>query len=222
MRLRAILFDHDGTLVDSEPIHYRLWTEVLNRYGVALTEEVFNTECAGMPTLTNATDLIKRYNLNLSAQQLAEEKHAVTNEFLADNAYPLMRGVNEAVHALLEAGLTLAIVTGANHHSVHATVRSYPFGKHFSFVISADDVEASKPAPDCYLLALDRLGLKAEECLAIEDTEHGLKAATQAGIPCLALPTSLSANHNFESATAVLEGMLEAVEYIRRQLTSTF
>ncbi len=67
MKLRAILFDHDGTLVDSKPIHYRLWTEVLSRHGVALTEDVFNNACAGMPTLANATDLINRYNLSLHA-----------------------------------------------------------------------------------------------------------------------------------------------------------
>lgn len=218
MKLRAILFDHDGTLVDSEPIHYQLWSQVLDRYGVSMTEQVFNAECAGLPTLTNASDLIKRYNLSMSAEQLAEEKHAITKAFLVDNAYPLMHGVDEAISELLKAGLTLAIVTGANQHSVGATIRSYGFDRQFSLVISADDVQVSKPAPDCYLLALEKLGLKAEECLAIEDTEHGLKAATQAGIACLALPTALSQNHNFECATAVLSGMPEALAYVKQQL----
>jgi HAD superfamily hydrolase (TIGR01509 family) len=218
MKLRAILFDHDGTLVDSEPIHYQLWTTVLNRYAVTMTEEVFNSVCAGMPTLTNATDLIKRYHLEVMPAALAEEKHELTKAFLADQAFPLMPGVNEALHTLMEQGLTLAIVTGANKHAVGATVRSYLFDRHFACVISADDVQQSKPAPDCYLLALETLGLLPEECLAIEDTEHGLKAAAQAGIPCLALPTALSVNHNFELATAVLSGMPEAVEYIQRKL----
>lgn len=218
MKLRAVLFDHDGTLVDSEPIHYQLWNQVLSRYGVTLSEDIFNSLCAGMPTISNAIDLVERFNICVSAQDLAEEKHAVTKEFLVDHAYPLMPGVMEAIRELVAQGLTLGIVTGANYHSVDATVRSYSFDRHFAFVISADDVQKSKPAPDCYLLALERLGLKPEECLAIEDTEHGLKAAADADIPCLVVPTPLSVSHNFDRATAVLSGMPEAVEYIRDRL----
>ena len=215
MKLRAVLFDHDGTLVDSEPIHYQLWVQVLRRYGVTISEEVFNSVCAGMPTLANAVDLVKRYNLPVQAENLAEEKHTITKEFLAENAYPLMPGVQKAIQALIEQGLTLAIVTGANQHSVGATVRTYSFDRHFAYVISADDVQKSKPAPDCYLLALEKLGLRPEECLAIEDTEHGLRAASQAGIPCLVLPTELSMNHDFSLATVVVKEMSQVVQYAR-------
>ncbi len=217
MKLRAVLFDHDGTLVDSEPIHYQLWTQVLDRYGVTMSEEVFNSVCAGMPTLANAIDLVKRYDLPVQAENLAEEKHTITKEFLAENAYPLMPGVQKAIQALIEQGLTLAIVTGANQHSVGATVRTYSFDRHFAYVISADDVQKSKPAPDCYLLALEKLGLRPEECLAIEDTEHGLRAASQAGIPCLVLPTELSMNHDFSLATVVVKEMSQVVQYARER-----
>lgn len=217
MKLRAVLFDHDGTLVDSEPIHYQLWVQVLRRYGVTISEEVFNSVCAGMPTLANAVDLVKRYNLPVQAENLAEEKHTITKEFLAENAYPLMPGVQKAIQALIEQGLTLAIVTGANQHSVGATVRTYSFDRHFAYVISADDVQKSKPAPDCYLLALEKLGLQPEECLAIEDTEHGLRAASQAGIPCLVLPTELSMNHDFSLATVVVKEMSQVVQYARER-----
>ena len=217
MKLRAVLFDHDGTLVDSEPIHYQLWVQVLRRYGVTISEEVFNSVCAGMPTLANAVDLVKRYNLPVQAENLAEEKHTITKEFLAENAYPLMPGVQKAIQALIKQGLTLAIVTGANQHSVGATVRTYSFDRHFAYVISADDVQKSKPAPDCYLLALEKLGLRPEECLAIEDTEHGLRAASQAGIPCLVLPTELSMNHDFSLATVVVKEMSQVVQYARER-----
>ena len=217
MKLRAVLFDHDGTLVDSEPIHYQLWVQVLRRYGVTISEEVFNSVCAGMPTLANAVDLVKRYNLPVQAENLAEEKHTITKEFLAENAYPLMPGVQKAIQALIEQGLTLAIVTGANQHSVGATVRTYSFDRHFAYVISADDVQKSKPAPDCYLLALEKLGLRPEECLAIEDTEHGLRAASQAGIPCLVLPTELSMNHDFSLATVVVKEMSQVFQYARER-----
>lgn len=218
MKLRAILFDHDGTLVDSEPIHFRLWSQVLDRHGVTITEEVFNSQCAGLPTIANAMDLVERYGLEISPEALAEQKHAITKEFLANSAYPLMPGVEAAIEEFVSNGLKLAVVTGANNHSVGATMRSYDFTRHFSFVVSADDVKASKPDPECYLLALEKLGLEPQECLALEDTEHGLQAAAQAGIPCLALPTALSASHNFDRATAILGGMDEATAYVRRHI----
>tara|TARA_R100001460_G_scaffold41829_6_gene77623 strand:- start:358 stop:618 length:261 start_codon:yes stop_codon:yes gene_type:complete len=69
-----------------------------------------------------------------------------------------------------------------------STLRANKFNRYFSAVVSGDDVRASKPAPDCYLLALQRLGVSSGECLAIEDTQHGLEAASKAGIDCVALP----------------------------------
>lgn len=183
-----------------------------------MSEDFFNSQCAGLPTIANAAEMIKQFGLTMSAADLAEEKHTITKAFLVDQAYPLMPGVEQAIAAFVQHGLKLAVVTGANNHSVGATMRSYEFARHFSFVISADDVAASKPEPECYLLALEKLGLQPEECLAIEDTEHGLQAATQAGIPCLALPTSLSASHDFAQATAVLNNMQAAADYVRKRL----
>lgn len=85
----------------------------------------------------------------------------------------------------------------------------------FALVVSGDDVRSSKPAPDCYLLALQKLGLNAADCIAIEDTRHGLDAARNAGLRCLALPTAMSMHHDFRHAAAVLDGMPQAVAYVR-------
>jgi len=74
----------------------------------------------------------------------------------------------------------------------------------------------SKPEPDCYLLALERLSLKPEDCVAIEDTEHGLRAAAMAGIKCLVIPTEMSRHHDFSLASAVLPNMNAACDYIQR------
>ncbi len=101
-----------------------------------------------------------------------------------------------------------------------STLRANKFNRYFSAVVSGDDVRASKPAPDCYLLALQRLGVSSGECLAIEDTQHGLEAASKAGIDCVALPTEMSKNQDFNLAVAVLGGMPEAVGYVRNALYS--
>ncbi|WP_409526318.1 HAD family hydrolase [Nitrincola sp. MINF-07-Sa-05] len=218
VKLRAILFDHDGTLVNSEPIHYEMWVQVLRTYGLSLSEQQYKAYYAGVPTNTNAIDLVQRFGIDVSPAQLAEAKNSATRDYLAKKAFPLMQGVPEAISSFHNAGLKLAVVTGASANGVHTTLQTNEFTHYFSTIVSGDDVRASKPAPDCYLMALERLGITADECLAIEDTQHGLEAAYSAGIKCLALPTEMSKHHDFELATAVLDGMSEAVEYVRQTL----
>ncbi|MBT2773704.1 HAD family phosphatase [Halomonas sp. ISL-60] len=218
MKLRAILFDHDGTLVNSEPVHYRMWAHVLQRYGFTLSEQQYKTHYAGVPTPANAIDLVQRYGIDESPELLAEAKNAATREYLERQAFPLMPGVKEAISYFHSAGLKLAVVTGASANGVQTTLRVNELEHYFSAIVSGDDVRASKPAPDCYLLALQQLGVSAAECLAIEDTQHGLEAAYQAGINCVALPTEMSLHHDFRLAVATLGGMTEAVGYVREVL----
>lgn len=218
MPLRAILFDHDGTLVDSEPMHFRMWATVLARHGVSLSEQQYIAHYAGVPNRASAEDIVRRFDLDADPAMLTEAKNAAAREFLSDRAYPLMNGALEAITEFRRAGLALAVVTGASANGVHATLRANDLGQHFATVVSGDDVRASKPAPDCYLLALDRLGLPAADCLAIEDTQHGLQAARAAGIRCLVLPTPMSRQHDFEGAEAVLDGLPLAVARVRQLL----
>jgi HAD superfamily hydrolase (TIGR01509 family) len=214
--LRAVLFDHDGTLVDSEPIHFLVWKEVLAAYGFALTEEQYRERYAGVPTLANACDLVQRFGVAEDPATLADAKNAATRDYLRRSAFPLLPGVREAIATFTGLGLRLAVVTGASAFGVDATLRAHGLASRFAVVVSVEDVRHSKPAPDCYLLALERLGLPAGDCLAIEDTGHGLAAAAGAGIRCLALPTAMSRHHDFTQAAAVLDGMDAAVDFVQR------
>ena len=216
-QLKAILFDHDGTLVNSEPVHYQMWTSVLGRYGTSLTEQMYKDWYAGVPTKKNAQDMVHRFHLPNSAQQLAEEKNALTRAYLQENAFPLMPGARSAIEAFHRAGFSMAVVTGAGSDSVIATLTKNQLADYFVTVVSGDQVVHSKPAPDCYLLALERLGLAASDCLAVEDTQHGLQAARAAGLDCVAIPTEMSIHHNFDGAMSKLNNLSELVTYVERQ-----
>jgi len=159
--------------------------------------------------------LVQRYGMDESPELLAEAKNAATREYLERQTFPMMPGVEEAISYFHGAGLKLAVVTGASANGVQTTLRANELEQYFSAIVSGDDVRASKPAPDCYLLALQQLGVSAAECLAIEDTQHGLEAAFQAGINCVALPTEMSMHHDFHLAVATLGGIPEAVAYVR-------
>ncbi len=211
---QAVCFDHDGTLVDSEPIHYRLWRDVLVPHGVALTETQYQERYAGVPTLANAQDLVERHELAVSAEALARDKHGAMSEFVTRAAFPLLPDVPAAIARLRERGLRLAVVTGTARVSVEATLREHALALQFETVVAAEDVVRNKPAPDGYLLAAQRLRLAPAHCVAIEDTEHGVNAAHAAGVACVAVPTAMSRHHDFSRADAVFESLPEAAAWI--------
>ncbi|WP_417539233.1 HAD family hydrolase [Marinobacter sp.] len=217
MSIQAVLFDHDGTLVNSEPVHLELWNTVLKTYGVQLTEQQYKDLYAGVPTPANAVDLVNRFGIPADAVALAKAKNLQTAKYLEQNSFPLMPGVIQTVSSLHQSGLKLGVVTGASANGVRATLGANQLESLFSVTVSGDDVMRSKPEPDCYLLTLERLSLKPEDCVAIEDTEHGLRAAALAGIACLAIPTEMTRNHDFSLATAVLPNMNAACEYIQKR-----
>jgi len=210
----AVCFDHDGTLVDSEPIHFRLWRDVLAPHGVTFTEEDYKARHAGVPTAANAQELASRHALAVGADALAARKHDAMSEFVTREAFPLMPQVREAVASLHAHGLRLAVVTGAVQLSVAATLREHALESWFELVVSAEDVVHNKPAPDCYLLAAQRLGLSPAQCVAIEDTQAGVTSAVSAGMACVAVPHALSRDQDFSRASAVVDSLAEAVAWI--------
>lgn len=213
----ALLLDHDGTLVDSESAHHLLWNEVLAPYGVSITAQEYERDYAGLPALDNGAQSVARFGLRASAEQLAQAKFAATRAYLHDRAFPLMPGVAQAL-THWRTRFRLAVVTGARTFAVQNTLHQHGLAEGFECVVSADDVLRTKPDPACYRLALARMGLRPEQALAIEDTAHGVDAATQAGVACIAIPTALSRGHDFSRACAVLPDMAAAVAWIDHQI----
>jgi len=217
IRFHAVLFDHDGTLVESEGQHFALWNQVLAPYGFALTLAQYKDFYAGVPTDANAVDLVERFGVKESPEVLARLKNESAQAYLQTAAFPLMPGVRASIAQLQAARLRLGVVTGARGYAIDATLRSHDLASAFETVVSADDVAHSKPAPDCYLLALQRMGLLAKDVVAFEDTEHGVAAATAAGLACVAIPTEMSAGHDFSAATVTLPTMQDAVRWVLAQ-----
>lgn len=217
IRFHAVLFDHDGTLVDSEGQHFALWNQVLAPYGFALTLAQYKDFYAGVPTDANARDLVERFGVSEAPEVLARLKNETAQAYLQTAAFPLMPGVRPSIAQLQAAHLRMGVVTGARAYAINATLRSHDLAAAFETVVSADDVVHSKPAPDCYLLALQRMGLAAQDVVAFEDTEHGVAAAIAAGLACVAIPTEMSANHDFSAATVTLPSMQDAARWVLAQ-----
>ncbi|MGJ8679539.1 HAD family hydrolase [Paraglaciecola sp.] len=205
----TILFDHDGTLVDSERVHCELWRTVANAYGATIDDVFYSEVMAGVPTLQNAYDVIAHFDLDVSADVLAKEKFDSVTAYLKHQAFPLMPYAKEAVITAFKAGYTLGVVTGGSKASVYKTLEAYELAPYFSSIVAVEDVENSKPHPDCYLKAAQELNKTPQQCVAIEDTQHGMQAAVSAGINCVAIPTEHSNTHDFSKASSQYSSLQE-------------
>ncbi|GGF84921.1 HAD family hydrolase [Alteromonas lipolytica] len=207
--VQAVLFDHDGTLINSEAVHFALWQETLRPHNVELTDAYYNQTMAGVPTTQNGIDVVNDFGLTIDPAELASTKASLTEAHLRKQPFPLMPGAEETFALCRKLGLRTAIVTGGSRFSVERTLESYGFADIVECVVAVDDVVNSKPAPDCYLMALEQMQLTASQVVAVEDTEHGLASAVAAGIRCVTIPTQQSAGHDFSAASAVYTSLSE-------------
>jgi HAD superfamily hydrolase (TIGR01509 family) len=175
---KAYLFDCDGTLADSMPVHYLAWQAALQHWGATFSEEQFYSS-AGMSTAAIVELLNREQGLQMApADVLAiKEKHYF--------AYlPEVQAVPEMLEQIqLHHGRAkLAVVSGSPRFSVERTLTALHLLDRFDLIVTAEDYLHGKPAPDCYLLAAQSLGVAPSECLVFEDAELGLESARRAGM----------------------------------------
>ncbi len=218
MNIKAVLFDHDGTIVDSEQTHFEMWKNILSFYNVALSYAEYNNHYAGIPTTTNAQVLIDKYALDVEVTELILAKTHLTNKYLAKQSFALMDGAFAAIRYFHERGLKVGIVTGAGSEGVSNTLEKYGLGQYISVVVSGDDVVNSKPAADCYLLAVEKLGLQSSECLAIEDTYNGSLSAIRANIKCIGVSASQRVRDSFSKTVYQCSDLSSASQWISKNL----
>lgn len=195
--LRALLWDHDGVLVDTEGLYYQATREVLAARGVELTPESYRALflVAGQ----GAFHLVReRGATEAEVEALRRERNRRYLQLLSETDV-VLPGV-EPLLAQLARSYRMAIVTSSlREHFDRIHLRS-GIPRHFEFVLTREAYTHSKPHPEPYLTALARLGLCADECLVIEDSERGLRAAKAAGLTCWVVPSALTRDSRLDAA----------------------
>jgi beta-phosphoglucomutase len=192
--LRAILFDFDGVIVLSEPLHYAAFAEVFERHGVTLSERTYYERYLSLTDREAVARVIEdfgRRDLESRAPALLDEKIATMSQRI-ERGVPFCPGIEPFVAAAASRS-PLAIVSAAIRDEIEAILAPTKLRDRFMAIVSADDVRAGKPDPEGYRLGIERLrgrvaGLVPSECLAIEDSPNGIAAAKGAGLRVLALP----------------------------------
>lgn len=180
----AVLFDMDGTLVETESTWFGAERALAAEYGVHLPDEA-ESILHGLDAHGLMVALRDRYGLRADAETFLHEL-ATTVAAHLQNA-PARRGAAEAVAAVVAAGMPCAVVSNSPHAIIRATLDPHPWAADVPVRVSVDDVARGKPEPDTYRYASQRLGVPIERCLAIEDSSAGATAAVRAGATCIAV-----------------------------------
>lgn len=175
---RAYLFDCDGTIADSMPLHYKAWKKALAEYGCNYDEDLFYA-WGGKPVRKIIADLNEMQGLNMPVDTLAALKESYYHAQLPElKAIPEVLEHIEAMHGRIP----FAVVSGSRRASVVGSLTALGLLDKFDVLVCAEDYKHGKPAPDCFLMAAEKLGIKPAHCLVFEDTELGIQAATAAGM----------------------------------------
>ena len=175
---RAYLFDCDGTIADSMPLHYNAWTEVLADWNCVYEEDLFYS-WGGKPVRKIIADLNKIHGLEMPVEAMATRKEGL---YLAQ--IPQLKAIPEVLEFIeAEHGrIPFAVVSGGRRISVTRALSALHLLDKFETIVGSEDYVNSKPAPDAFLLAAERLGIAPKDCLAFEDTDMGIAAAAAAGM----------------------------------------
>jgi HAD superfamily hydrolase (TIGR01509 family) len=180
----AYLFDCDGTIADSMPLHYIAWKKALGEWHCEFDEKLFYL-WGGRPIAEIVSRLNERYGLSMPVEAVAHRKEALYFELL-----PQLKAVPEVLE-LIEAQqgrIPFAVVSGSTKESVTASLASLNLLDKFDAFVCAGDYTKSKPDPEAFLLAAAKLGVAPKDCLVFEDTAMGIQAATAAGMASVKIP----------------------------------
>lgn len=202
--LRAVIFDMDGVMVDSEPQHGKAAIEVLKRYGINADME-YHEQFIGSSTENMAKQVVEQNHLSVSPEQLLEELNQAKRDIHRREGYIPLPGIQEMIPLLTHAGFKLAIASSSNPGEIETALKSIKLKKYFDKLVSSSHTEHPKPAPDIYNLVLKELGVNPAEAIVVEDSANGVAAAKAAGLPCVGYVNPHSGNQDLSQADVLLE-----------------
>ncbi len=195
--IKAVLFDMDGTIIDSEPLHAKIVQDIIKKeFNIKVTKEEI-LKYAGIAYKEKLKRILNKRMIEPNLLKLAEIAHQKSLEF--SHLLKRIDGSEKTVKKIKE-NFKIGLVTGSSKKQAKIFLESTDLKKYFKLIITNTDVEKNKPYPDSYLLAIKKLRLVPKECVAIEDSTTGIKAAKSAGMFCIAVKNKYNKNQDFSMA----------------------
>ncbi|MCL1844434.1 MAG: HAD family phosphatase [Defluviitaleaceae bacterium] len=210
----AVIFDMDGVLIDSQPLHYAVDIRVLKACGHPATIETV-TPYTGIGN----PDRWPKYKEDLNLSQEVDELIAMTEEAMRDifsaANLPLIDGVALLIDGIKAMGIRIGVASSSPPELISLILQKTGIADKFDFIVSGEDVSEGKPSPEIYLRAAEKAGFPPEKCVAIEDAPVGILAAKNAGITCIAYKNPGTIGQDFTNATYVIDKFDDAFPIIK-------
>lgn len=214
---KAVIFDMDGVIFDSERACMETWVVLAKEYGLENIEESF-LACTGTTNARTKEIMIERYGADFPYDEYAAKASKMFHEKNDFGKLPMKEGVVLLLDYLKENNIKIALASSTRKQTVEKELTWAKIIRYFDVIIGGDMLRASKPAPDIYLKACEELNLLPKECFAIEDSFNGIRSAYNGGLRPIMVPDLLSPDEEMESlAEIILPSLTGVVDYLKGQ-----
>ena len=215
--MRAVVFDMDGVLFDTEVVCMKSWTAIAVRRGLPRMEEVF-PKCIGLNANDSRQVVMEAYGEDFDYPVFRQETAEWFRNYIEENGLPIKPGVYQILDWLKEAGYKIGLASSTRGESVFSHLKQAGIGSFFETVVTGDMVEHSKPLPDIYLRACRELGVAPGETYAIEDSPNGIRSAHAAGMRPIMVPDMIPADEEMRALSFLIrKDLTEVLEYLRQE-----
>ncbi|GGZ91014.1 HAD family hydrolase [Algibacter mikhailovii] len=207
--LKAVIFDMDGVIIDSEPMHNKAYHDMFDEVGIDVSTELYES-FTGQSTINICKRLCVHFNLDESPETLVSLKRKHYKHFFDSNSdLGLIDGVLDLIKDYHNNGLTLVLGSSAAMISINQIFERFQLDQYFIAKLSGGDLKESKPHPEIFIKAAQATGFSREECMVIEDSTNGIEAAKGAGIFCVGYDSFHSKNQDYSKADMVVSDFKE-------------
>ncbi|MCQ2531613.1 MAG: HAD family phosphatase [Saccharofermentans sp.] len=212
--MKAVVFDMDGVIFDTESAVIEVWKEVAQRHGIPNIVD-FCTDCIGINAVATKKKFIERYGDKYSYEEIRAEKTGIIRERFRKGEIDIKPGAENILRTLKENGIKVALASSTREEAVREELTLMNLIQYFDEIVTGDMVTRSKPAPDIFLMACEKLGVKPEEAAGIEDSFNGIRSCHDAGLFTIMVPDLLQPTDEIEAlADVVVTDLNKALEVI--------
>jgi beta-phosphoglucomutase len=218
MKLKGAVFDLDGTLVDTELLQFQAWKDVLAEQDITLEKDKWR-QCIGKAPEAILVLFSLWYDLKGDSAELLRYRQTLVTKLFEKHGFSMTTFGLEAVQFFLDKGIKISIASNGPIEDVMEKIEKsdlVSIKKQFSAIVSLNDVEKGKPAPDMYATAAEKMGLSPEECIGFEDNAIGLASIKAAGLTAVVVPHEFSKHQDFSQADGVFADLREAIEWVTK------
>lgn len=210
-RFKAVIFDLDGVIIDSEPIHLEVMNEICVQWGKPHTLDDY-AQYQGKTDQKIWSMVKKRYNADFDVDGMVKlYNNKLTEYFRNAVRLPIVKGIPELLSVLRQERILCAVGSASSRVNINLTLEHVENSDYFCAIVNGDDVVHGKPAPDIYLTAAKEMGVEPKECAVIEDTTPGIAAALRAGMYCIAYVNATSGKQDYSGASKIIHSMYDLI-----------